>query len=359
MKPGPFEIIRGDVEHIDESVLDAVRAELATARVLVTMGRPVVDVHLQVPVIPGPGQKTLTEGVNSTPGGVDGNFASSLASLGLQVRAIGSDSTDDVAEVDRKSLRDHGVDARWDEASAGPATICYVLVDEAGERAIVVSYPDDPVRIRDGILRGVREAAGQRWDLCYLAVLRTVHRDVLPLIRPISDIVAVTLEDSDWPRGWLDAAASQLNIVFVADETFEAREAKLRELQSAHGWTLVVTAGADGSFLVNPDGTVDRASATPLAGPVADTTGAGDAFASAFCAGYLAGLRGTTLLRVANWYAGHKVQAVGPRSFAPSEGFFRRVAAELQSGERTQPRPGYMEPHPGGNLQIQNERRTK
>lgn len=306
---------------------ESVLRELASRRVLVTMWRPVVDVQLRMEVLPGPGEKVLAQSVQITPGGVDGNFAASMGSIGATVTAVGSAGNDEAAKVDFDNLHSHGVSTWFDESSAGPATVCYVLVDANGERSVITSYPDDGPHATEGVARAVRRASTEGWDLCYLGVLRAPHQEFISLL-PQESTVAATVEDSDWQGIWLEQAAPFLGIVFCADETFTVHEQTLLELQERHRWILVVTSGSRGSRMIDTDGVAVDVPVCELEGPVVDTTGAGDAFASAFSAAYLLGLRGSALLRAANWYAAQKIQVSGPRNFPPPLEFAQFIVDE-------------------------------
>ncbi len=287
---------------------------------LVIMGRPVIDVQLNVPTIPAAGEKVLASGVVAVAGGVDGNFASSFSSLGAHVTAIGSAGDDEYAQVDNESLLSFGVDVRWDAESAGPSTVCYVAVDDSGNRTVIVDYPDDGERVTLGLDRGVSHVVNERWDLVYVGVLRVAHRSFLKEVSQATNLVAATLEHSDWSESWIRSAAAELDIVFVAQETYEAHEGTLLELQEKHRWTLVVTEGAAGSRLIAPSGS-SSAAVCRVDGAIQDTTGAGDAFASAFCAAWLLGDRNLIPLQLANWYAASKIRLRGPRAFPPPGDF--------------------------------------
>lgn len=307
---------------------DDVLATLRARRALVTMSRPCIDVRLEVDRIPAAGAKTLVRTSTTLAGGTDGNVASALGGLGVHVRAVGSGSTDPIAEIDRASLRDHGVDVRWDEESAGAAVVCHVLVDPRGERAILVSFPiQEDDQVTEGVLRSAAAAATEQWDLVYLGVLRPVHRDVLRTVRPFAGLVATTLEAGEFPGEWLEEVAGGLDVVLAAEEVLTDHRVRLLDTARRHGWTLVVTAGAEGATLHAPDGSTHHEPAADPGVTVQDTTGAGDAFAAAFCAGLLAGLAPAAALRPAAWFAAQAIREPGPRSFPPAQTFADQVAA--------------------------------
>ena len=300
--------------------------------VLVLMGRPVIDVTCSVEEIPGPGQKILARAVSTCAGGVDGNYAESMARLGLSVTAVGSAGSGPLGHIDRDSLANAGVEPCLDEKYCGPETTCFVLVNPAGERSIIIGYPDDPERIALSLGESLRGLSNRSWDLGYLGVLREVHDQLLDLMRPRVRMLAATLEASDWQGDWFARQAGRFDVIFCADETYEAHSETLDAWQREHGWCLVVTEGARGSWMIDAQGELWREPAAKLSLAVVDTTGAGDAFASAFCAGHLLGLRGAPLLKLANWYAGQKVLRAGPRSYPPQAEFLAK-AYEVQKFE--------------------------
>lgn len=314
---------------------DDVLAVLRTRRALVTMSRPCVDVRLEVDQIPAAGAKTLVRASTTLAGGADGNVASALASLQVHVRAAGSGSSDPIAEIDRASLREHGVDVQWDEESAGAAVVCHVMVDPRGERAVLVSFPvHEDHQVTEGVLRSASAAAAEQWDLVYLGVLRPVHAEVLRVVRPSAGWVATTLEAGEFPGDWLEEVAGGLDVVLAAEEVLTDHGDRLLALARRHGWTLVVTAGADGATLYAPDGGTHHEPAVDPGVPVRDTTGAGDAFAAAFCAGLLVGLTPAAALRPAAWFAAQTIGGSGPRSFPPARAFAQQVPAPDGAGPR-------------------------
>jgi sugar/nucleoside kinase (ribokinase family) len=319
---------------------DDVLAVLRTRRALVTMSRPCVDVRLEVDQIPAAGAKTLVRASTTLAGGVDGNFASALASLRVHVRAVGSGSSDPIAEIDRSSLREHGVDVRWDEESAGAAVVCHVMVDPRGERAVLVSFPlHEDHRVTEGVLRSATAAAAEQWDLVYLGVLRPVHTGVLRVVRPSAGMVVTTLEAGEFPGAWLQEVAGGLDVVLAAEEVLSDHGDRLLDLGRRHGWTLVVTAGAEGATLYAPDGGTHHEPAVDPGVPVQDTTGAGDAFGAAYCAGLLAGLPPAAALRPATWFAAQSIRGPGPRSFPPAQAFAQQVPAAHDAHVGTRPWP--------------------
>ena len=98
------------------------------------------DTTLAVPVLPAPGETTLTRGVRLTsPGGKGANQAAAAAVLGADVAMVGAVGDDEPGERSLAALRDVGVDltavAVREDVGTG---IAVITVDDDGENTIVV-----------------------------------------------------------------------------------------------------------------------------------------------------------------------------------------------------------------------------
>jgi ribokinase len=79
--------------------------------------------------------------------------------------------------------------------------------------------------------------------------------------------------------------------------------------------TVVVTLGADGAVMIDPRGQGWRVSGRQVA--AVDTTGAGDTFVGAFCAGLAAGRDENSALELANHAAALACTGAGAQSAMP------------------------------------------
>lgn len=98
------------------------------------------DTTLTVPVLPAPGETTLTRGVRLTsPGGKGANQAAAAAVLGAEVALVGAVGDDEAGQRSLAALREVGVDltavAVRNDVGTG---IAVITVDDAGENTIVV-----------------------------------------------------------------------------------------------------------------------------------------------------------------------------------------------------------------------------
>lgn len=285
----------------------------ANHRVLIVRERSNHDVYLRVDRIPQPGEKVHIKESQIVPGGVVGNFAAQIAELGAEVSVIGSVTIMPGDDVDLDDLISRGVQVELDPATAGPGFNCYVLVSANGERSILIQPPHDLIHTVTGVKNALSRIKDNSVDLAYLGVWTTLQRINLSTLRAKSALFAVTLENADWPDDDGELILDYFDIVFCADETFDAHRAVLLKKQRQSGCMLVVTRGAAGSAMLVDSADWITEAAAVLDSPIVDTSGAGDCFAATFCFGYLNGLRGSELLRLANLHARKSIARQGGR----------------------------------------------
>ena len=254
---------------------------------VVVVGSANLDVVLDVRAVPRPGETVLARGRTTGPGGKGANQAVAAARSGARTAFVGAVGDDDAAAVLLDALGDAGVGTSAALLSPQTATgTAYVVVDEAGENAIVV----DPGA--NATLTGLGDAqrdlvAAAAVVLCQLEVPLGAVREALAAaggLRVLNAAPAQPLPD--------DVAALLDVLVVNAQEARDvAGAASLDEavpLLLARVPEVVVTLGPDGAL-------VARRGEDPVAVPgvparrVADTTGAGDAFTGAYAAARAAG----------------------------------------------------------------------
>jgi sugar/nucleoside kinase (ribokinase family) len=154
-----------------------------------------------------------------------------------------------------------------------------------------------------------------------LAAARHAHvtimdwaRFLLPSLRAAGCTISTDLHDWDGVNSYHLDFALGADLVFMSAVQLAAGAAE-RVLAEGVASHVVVTDGADGATLYTRAGVRHQAAADPGA-PVVDTNGAGDAFAAAFLAAFLAGSADEVCLReaaVAGAFA--CTRAVGAESF--------------------------------------------
>jgi len=281
--------------------------------VLVVLDRSNTDVYLTLGSLPAPGEKVLVESTRVVPGGVSGNFAANIAALGATTTAVGSQTTDELSELDLADLRSHGVRIVTDPGTAGPGFTCYILLGGGGERSILVGLPPDVDRMVEGVGNALDALGDETFDLAYLGVWSGQVAPFLDRLRARARVVATTLENAAWPADEADFPADAFGLVFCADETYDPHAETIERWQQRGGFTLVVTRGAEGSGHRLPGEDWVVAPAAESAAPIVDTSGAGDCFASAYCYGLLTGRSGRALLEEANSRACESIARFGAR----------------------------------------------
>ena len=116
---------------------------------IVVFGSINLDLVTRVPRLPSPGETLIGSGFASYPGGKGANQALAAARAGAVVRMYGAVGRDPAASNALSLLRAASVDVAGIRAVDAPTGCATILVDDAGENAIVVvpganerAYPD-------------------------------------------------------------------------------------------------------------------------------------------------------------------------------------------------------------------------
>jgi ribokinase len=244
-----------------------------TARVCV-VGSVNMDTVFAVDTLPRPGETVLATSVRATPGGKGANQAIAAARAGARVQFVGAVGDDAAAERLRAHLASNGVSTEGLLTVAGASGAAVVIVDSAGENAIVVA-----------------PGANNRLTLDWAAV-RTIVAEcdvlLLQLEIPVATAAAAAREAraagaivmvNASPAGRDPHELAELTDVLIVNET----EAQHWVWPVTHR---VVTRGAAGATYTGTDG--EFAVPAPAVNAL-DTAGAGDVFAGVLAAGWLTG----------------------------------------------------------------------
>jgi ribokinase len=298
---------------------------------VIVVGSVNIDLVVTTARLPGPGETVVGGQFARHHGGKGGNQAVAAARLGAVTAFVGAVGDDTFGADAWAALAAEGVDlsglARIDGDSTGVALI---LVDAAGENSIAVAGGAN-VALRP---EHVREA---------LATLRPEPGDVVLVGHEIQTVTTrealrlgraarATTILNPAPAGGLDPETLGLADIVTpnrgelaalagtgaAESVGQAARALLDRL---HLRAVLVSLGAEGALLVQPDG-----STTLPAGAVdvVDAVGAGDTLNGALAAGLAAGLPLPEAARRAVAAASLAVTRAGAREGMPS-------AAELQA----------------------------
>lgn len=237
------------------------------ARVCV-VGSVNMDTVFEVDALPRPGETVLAASARSTPGGKGANQAIAAARAGARVQFVGAVGDDAPAERLRAHLRENGVDIGGVVTLSGPSGAAVVLVDSAGENAIVVAPGANGFLTLD--------------PAAFRAIISDCDVLLLQLEIPVAAATAaarearaagaVVMVNASPPTTGLDELAGLTDVLIVNEG-----EARHWHWPVAHR---VITRGAAGATY-NDEFTVPAPAVEAI-----DTAGAGDVFAGVLAAGW-------------------------------------------------------------------------
>lgn len=235
-------------------------------------------------------------------GGSAANTAVGVASLGGTSAFVGRVRDDTLGRVFAHDIRASGVRYDTVAASSGdPTGRCLILVTPDAERtlntflgAAAQLHSDD---VSDALMRSaqVTYLEGYLFDQpdakdAFRHAARLAHAAGRRVALSLSDTFCVERHHSDF----LALVEHEVDILFGNDTEIRAlyRVDRLDDacrLVAGHCELAALTRGADGSVVVTPEG-IHEVAAHPVAGPVVDTTGAGDQYAAGFLFAFTHGL---------------------------------------------------------------------
>jgi len=277
------------------------------------------------PIVKGSDRRAT---VRNRPGGSGANQAVWLGAMGAPVIFAARVGAGDRVMYEAY-FRERGVEPKLAGDAELPSGVLVTLVDPDGERSFLtdrganlnLSTDDLPESLLDGVgmvmvsgysffAPGPREAVT---GLFAAARARGIAIAIDPasvgfLAEAGSDAFIGWTRGADWLFANRDEAAA---LTGVSDLTQQV------QMLGAHYAHVVVKCGAEGAVLGGRDGIALTAKAPVV--PVADTTGAGDAFAAGFMAAHLAGSAPALALERGVAAGSRAVQSIGGQ---PDRGMF-------------------------------------
>lgn len=297
---------------------------------ILALGNPCMDIVFAAERLPASGEKVLGQPLGRFPGGTEANVACAVAKLGRSAAIYGQVGDDAAARELTASFEECGVDTQHLYVQTSAQSACAITaLSSSGERGIVyLPMPSAP------------RAAGLEDALRQARVLYTMPYDLEDLVttshtaRQVGALVAIDLEAAVAPDAqgmW--RRIEQADVVFFNESGFMATVGKapteetMRSVLQVGPRTAVVTLGAGGAMVVDAH---TYAHQPAFAGPVVDTTGAGDTFNAAFLVALLEGQSSHQALRFACAAASCTIAAVGARPGMPTRA---EVAAVLLAAQ--------------------------
>lgn len=242
---------------------------------VVVVGSVNVDLVVQVPRLPSPGETVIGGTFSINQGGKGANQAVAAARLGAITYMVGAVGSDSFAEQARESLRQEGVDISWLYTKDGPTGVAEIMVDSRGENLIAVASGANALLTA----ADVRAA---------LATVLSSGAAVLSNLE-IPDEAVMAAAEAAKERGCLfvlnPAPARPLShrLLQLCDvitpnehEAYALGLPSPEQLLEAGVGAVVITRGAEGADLLLKGRPVFHQEAFHV--QVVDTTGAGDAF---------------------------------------------------------------------------------
>jgi ribokinase len=290
------------------------------------VGSFIADLTLRAPRLPAWGETVFGSGVRIGPGGKGSNQAVAAARLGADVSFIGALGRDDFAELARRTWREEGVDTAFCVEAPGHGTgaAAVVVHETRGENAIVVDPGSGMHLTVADVERAVERIAGAAVFVTQLEVAVPVVARALALARYGEAITilnvapALPLPADLYPlcdyiiANEIEAAALAGFPVATVDDAARAAEA----LRARGAAAVIVTLGARGALVRTGFATTQVPAVD--AGPVVETTGAGDAFTGALAVALAEGMDAVRATRFACAAAGISVTRPGTAASMPT-----------------------------------------
>jgi ribokinase len=289
------------------------------------LGIFVADVVFRAARLPEIGETIVGSGVAIGPGGKGSNQAVAAARLGGTVSFITRIGEDAFGEIGRATWREAGVMPRLipSDGEATGAAMIYVS-EKTGDNAIIVVPAAAGTITPEDVEREAAAIRESRVFMTQLEVPVASARRGLEIARAagvatvFNPAPAHTLDDSIFALADFvtpnETEAAMLTGVAIAsiDDALRAADVLLQKGAGA----AVVTLGEKGSLLRTPSAWAHIAAVN--AGPVRDTTGAGDAFNGAFAVAIASGRDPADAARFASAVAGISVTRPGTAASMPT-----------------------------------------
>jgi ribokinase len=289
---------------------------------VVVVGSINVDLILQIPRLPSPGETVIGGTFSRAPGGKGANQAAAAARLGARTWFVGLVGDDELGVRARTDLEDSGVDVRHVGSASAGTGVAAILVDRAGENLIAVAS-------------GANAEVGESQVRVAVDAI-DADRAVIAANLEIPDGAVTGAAAAAVARGWpfiLNPAPARTlpeGLTTACDVVVpNAAEAEglggVEALLGAGAGAVVLTRGPSGAELHRPGRPVHHQPA--LAVQSVDSTGAGDAFCAALA---VAVAEGRDLEEAVRWGAAAGAlacRAVGARASLPTRHELETVVA--------------------------------
>jgi ribokinase len=280
-----------------------------------------VDKLYVVDKIPGPDEEGFVKDVSVSPGGSAANTIVALSRLGVKTAYIGKVGNDEGGRILLENLKNEGVDTSCVVRAEGRSGSAMILVDERGNRAILVDPGvNDTLRYEE-----IDMESAKQYGLIHLTsfICKNGLDSLKSQKRVVREFEFVSFDPGMvYVERGLDEMVDFLKYttVFLPSKSeiemlFNMNYRDAAEESLNLGVEVVaVKMGSEGCWIKtkNREVRVD-----PFRVEVVDTTGAGDAFNAGFLYGYLSGKDVEECGRMGNYVASRCIQKYGARDGLP------------------------------------------
>ncbi|MFG2501127.1 adenosine kinase [Streptomyces sp. NPDC048441] len=253
---------------------------------VLVLGGAGVDSIVYVPELPLPFADSYMVPSIEMRAGQTGDFvAMGVQALGLRTHHIDLIGDDHAGDLVRALHRDRGI-ALTEVLQPGGTKRAVNLVGPDGRRLSLYdnSRSRDADRLPPTTVRALADVSRHAHvSLTYPCAF------ALPTLRAAGVTVSTDLHNWDGEDTYHEAFAYEADLVFLSTAALSAPEKTMRGIAArGKAEAVVATAGAEGAYLLVGGELTHIPAVTPPA-PVVDSNGAGDAFASGYLFGWLAG----------------------------------------------------------------------
>lgn len=264
---------------------------------ITVLGSFVADLSFRVDRLPAPGETLLGPSFALGPGGKGSNQAVAAARAGGQVSFVSKVGNDPFGDMARTMYQAEGIDATHVYATTAATGAAAILVDDAsGENAIIVA-PGACFTLTAAEVDQAREViAASSVLMAQLELPLPIVEHGLRLARSLgvrtilNPAPAATLPESVYPLvDYLTPNETETEALTGIHVASLADAERAADLLLARGvGNVIITLGAQGAYV--RDATLSAHVPACSAGPVVETTGAGDAFNGGFAVALTEGL---------------------------------------------------------------------
>ena len=297
---------------------------------VVVVGSINIDLVIEVPRLPSPGETILGDRFTRHFGGKGANQAVAAARAGATVVMIGAVGSDEHGDASLSALSAEGIDISAVQRTNAATGVALIAVAPGGENQIVVAPGANSLVTWE--TAGALRLDAEDVLLISLEIPMSVVEDAVAAARAADARVVL----NPAPAQPLPAALLALNPILTPNERelltltgAETPEAALVSLGDLNLSTVIVTRGAAGALIVR-GGHRQQIAGIPVR--AVDATGAGDTFSGVLAAWLAAGATELGASEAANAAAALSVTRFGARAGMPQQSeILAEIAATIRS----------------------------